>query len=205
MRRCQRQSRAGVFGLVAALALVTPSVALADEGEAAAASAVPLHFVDNFTQTFAVPPDFLWAELKRMYIEGNKYRDLGFAMEMIAPSPHSPFGGTIATRMEGAELDRREANFIRIDDKERFLALRAAYNNGIVALVSYDVRPSGESGSLMQLIVHARQPLSAAGQVDGQAARAEAEALAAFHYTELERMWAAEAVRIEKLYREQAN
>lgn len=201
----QRQWRAGVFGLVVALALAQLGVARADEGEAPAEAAVPLHFVDNFTQIFDVPPDFLWAELKRMYIEGNKYRDLGFAMEMIAPTSRSPLGGTVATRWEGAELDRREANFIRIDDKERFLALRAAYNNGIVALVSYDVRPSGDSGSLMQLIVHARQPLSAAGQVDGQAARAEAEALAAFHYGELERMWAAEAARIEKLYRQQAN
>lgn len=194
---------------VVALALVPlPYSCLAAKDSAAAQAAahapVPIHFVDNFTQTFAVPPAFLWAELKRMYLDGSKYRELGFAIELLAPTPEAPLGGTIASRREGQDVDRRTAQFTTIDETNRFLALRVVYSTGITAYVSYDVREA-PGGSLVQLIVHAQQPMpETAALPDAEAVRREAEALTSFHYDQLVTMWAAEAQRVEALYRASA-
>jgi hypothetical protein len=178
-----------------------PLSAQSEADEAAAHQPVQIHFVDNFTQTFAVPPEFLWAELKRMYIDGNKYRDLGFAIEVLPPTPKAPLGGTIVSQADGDTIDRRTALFTAIDEASRFLALRVVYSTGIAAEVSYDVREA-PGGSLVQLIVHAQQPMPAtATHADAAAVRREAEALTTFHYGQLVTMWAAEAQRVEALYR----
>lgn len=196
--------------MVAALTLAAlPQPALAgDQASAGQESAdeadAPLliHFVDNFTQDFAVPPDFLWEELKRMYLAGNKYRDLGFDVEALAPTPEAPLGGTIVSRTDDGVLDSRKALFTKVDDENRFLALRAIYETGINIQVSYDVRPT-PGGSLMQLIVHATQPMPTTDRdPDAETVRAEAERLTVFHYDQLVDMWAAEARRVEALYRE---
>lgn len=191
---------------VAALSLVSlPFSSLdAKDGatpQAAARTPVPIHFVDNFTQTFAVPPAFLWEELKRMYLDGRKYRELGFAIDLLQPTPEAPLGGTIASRSDGEVVDRRTALFTTIDEANRFLALRVVYSTGIAAYVSYDVREA-PGGSLVQLIVHAQQPMTATTATpDAEAVRTEAEALTTFHYGQLVTMWAAEAQRVEALYR----
>ncbi len=190
----------------AALALVPlPFSCLAAEDSAApqgaAKAPVPVHFVDNFTQTFAVPPGFLWAEMKRMYLDGSKYRDLGFAIEVLPPTAEAPLGGTIASRREGEVVDRVKALFTAIDETNRFLALRVLYNTGITAYVSYDVRETS-GGSQMQLIVHAQQPMPETRALpDAETVRREAEAQTEFHYGQLVTIWAAEAQRIETLYR----
>lgn len=168
------------------------------------AAPLQIHFVDNFTQTFAVPSEFLWAELKRMYVDGNKYRDLGFSVEMIAPAPEAPLGGTVVVQQSDVgEAARITALFSAIDDANRFLALRAIYSTGITVHVSYDVRPAPD-GSLVHLIVHAQQPLEVAGtHPTAEDARREADRLTAFHYAQLADTWAAEARRVEARYREE--
>lgn len=187
---------------VAAISLASPPLSVhSGTDEAAAHHPVQIHFVDNFTQTFAVPPEFLWAELKRMYIHGNKYGDLGFAVEVLPPTPEAPLGGTIVSKADGNTFDRRTALFTAIDETKRFLALRVVYSTGIAADVSYDVREA-PGGSLVQLIVHAQQPMPAsATPPDAAAVRREAEALTTFHYGQLVTMWVAEAQRVEALYR----
>lgn len=193
--------RRAAIGAAALLFASHPLSARSGADEAAAPPPAQIHFVDNFTQTFAVPPEFLWAELKRMYIDGNKYRDLGFAIEVLPPTPEAPLGGTIVSQGEGKTIDRRTALFTAIDDTRRFLALRVVYSTGIAAEVSYDVREA-PGGSLVQLIVHAQQPMPAtATPPDAAAVRREAEALTTFHYDQLVAMWAAEAQRVEALYR----
>jgi len=176
--------------------------AYGQEPNAEAASPIQITIVDNFTAEFAVPPDFLWTELKRMYLDGNKYRDLGFSIGIITPSPAVSLGGTIATRSANGQLDRREAHFTAIDEKRRFLALKAMYSNGLKAIVSYEVRPA-KKGSLMQLIVHAEQAIALPGSdmPSTAAVRAETDRLVAYHYGELVDMWSLEVKRIEGLYR----
>lgn len=192
--------RRAAMGGAALLLAAHPLAAQAEADETAAPQPVQIHFVDNFTQTFAVPPEFLWAELKRMYIDGNKYRDLGFAVELLPPTPEAPLGGTIVSQGHGDTIDRRTALFTTIDDTRRFLALRVVYSTGIAAEVSYDVREA-PGGSLVQLIVHAQQPMPAtATPPDAAAVRREAEGLTTFHYDQLVTMWAAEAQRVETLY-----
>ncbi|MCO5792578.1 MAG: hypothetical protein HEQ21_07145 [Blastomonas sp.] len=193
--------RRAAIGAAALLLASHPLSARSGADETPAPRPVQIHFVDNFTQTFAVPPEFLWAELKRMYIDGNKYRDLGFAIEVLPPTPEAPLGGTIVSQGDGKTIDRRTALFTAIDDTRRFLALRVIYSTGIAAEVSYDVREA-PGGSLVQLIVHAQQPMPAtATPHDAAAVRREAGALTTFHYDQLVTMWAAEAQRVEALYR----
>lgn len=190
----------GVAALALAFLPPTGLAAQTPSNEAATEAPLQLHFVDNFTQTFAVPPEFLWAELKRMYVNGNKYRDLGFVVEMISPTPEAPLGGTTVSRNADGVVDRRTALFTIIDDDDRFLALRVVYTTGVAAQVSYDVREA-PGGSLVQLIVHAQQTMDGTKTVPmAEEVRREAERLTVFHYAELAEMWAAEARRIEALY-----
>jgi hypothetical protein len=170
--------------------------------DTAAAAPLQIHFVNNFSQTFAVPLEFLWAELKRMYVDGNKYRDLGFTVEMIAPVPEAPLGGTVVVQHRGSgEADRITALFSAIDDASRFLALRATYSTGATVHASYAVRPA-PSGSQVQLVVHALQPWEGAdSHPTADDARRAAERLTAFHYGQLAETWAAEARRVEARYR----
>jgi hypothetical protein len=190
------------LGIVLSLVALWPAANVSGQSTLVATRPTPVRFVDNFTQQFAVPPDFLWAELKRMYLEGNKYRALGFNFEKVLPTLDAPLGGTEVWRDDNGIVDRRTAYFTAIDDSRRFLALRVIYSEGLSAQVSYEVRPAPGGGSLVQLIVHAQQAMPATDKEPApEMMRNEAQRLTRFHYGELKAMWDAEARRIEALYR----
>jgi hypothetical protein len=189
------------FALAAALAT---SLLLAGAVQAAPAtppSTTPIVLTDSITLDIAVPPAFLWDELKRMYIDGDKFRHLGFKLTRVEADPHAYLGGTIAEKTEAGVIDRREAHFTVIDDKQRFLALTAKYSNGPTAYVSYEVRRAADGRSTFQLIVHAdtvvpRDPGVAPTQAS---VRKKVQADAAFHHQQLIDIWTAEATRIEAM------
>lgn len=188
------------LSLATGLALSPVAPAWAQTNASESAQERQIQFVDNFTAHFAVPADFLWDELKKMYVGGQKYRDLGFTVTQIPPDASAWLGGTVAEMTVNGVVDRRVAHFTAIDNKQQFLALRVVYSDGISAFVSYDVRPTRD-GSLMQLIVHARQTVAVGEPADAAAIRAAATELSEYHYKALTEMWAKDIARIEALYR----
>jgi len=156
-------------------------------------------FTDEMTVFIDVPPDVLWKEIKSMYVDADKFRRLGFAVEAVN-EPTAWLGGTRVTRVDEAsgEADIRTAHFSAIDDSKRFLALRAVYSSGISAFASYQVRAQGE-GSSFQLIAHGQVPVSLpAGVAPTQdSVRAAMAPVIAEHERALRDIWAEEKQRIE--------
>lgn len=136
-----------------------------------------------------------------MYVDAQKFRRLGFAVEPVK-DPIAYLGGTRVSRIDeaGGEADVRTAHFSAIDDSKQFLALRAVYDNGTSAYASYQVRPEGE-GSNFQLIAHAELPVTLpAGVAPTQASVQAAMALVlAEHQRALRAVWAEETTRIEAM------
>jgi hypothetical protein len=158
-------------------------------------------FTDELSVHMDVPPDVLWEEIKSMYVDADKFRRLGFAVEAV-DDPVAYLGGTRISRIDEAtgEADIRTAHFSAIDDAKRFLALRAVYASGISAFASYQVRPEGE-GSNFQLIAHGQVPVTLpAGVVPTQASvRAAMAPVIAEHQRALREIWAEETKRIEAM------
>lgn len=179
--------------LCAALFLVTELVM------AEAQQTVHSFFTDELTVHMDVPPDVLWEEIKSMYVDADKFRRLGFAVEAV-DEPVAYLGGTKISRIDEAtgEVDIRTAHFSAIDDSKRFLALRAVYSSGISAFASYQIRAEGE-GSSFQLIAHGQVPVSLpAGVAPTQdSVRAAMGPVIAEHERALRDTWAEEKKRIE--------
>jgi len=109
---------------------------------------------DNYSTYMDVPPEILWAELKRMYVEGQKFKELGFSVTPLEDDPLAYLGGTRVVKPleNGAGVDERIARFSVIDDENMFLALHAVYNSGCLTSAtmghlahSLDRRISGSS------------------------------------------------------------
>jgi len=180
---------------LAAMFLVTEP-AMAEE-----AQTVRSFFTDELSVHMDVPPDVLWEEIKSMYVDADKFRRLGFTVEPVK-DPVAYLGGTRISLIDETtgEADIRTAHFSAIDDKKRFLALRAVYNSGISAFASYQVRPEGE-GSSFQLIAHGQVPVTLPAGVEPTQAsvRAAMAPVIAEHERALREIWAEEKERIEAM------
>jgi len=159
-------------------------------------------FTDEMTVHMDVPPDVLWAEIKSMYVEGNKFRRLGFDVVPVKDDPRAYLGGTRVSRVDpnSGDEDIRIAHFSTIDDEKRFLSLRAVYSSGIGAFASYQVRPEGD-GSSFQLIAHGEVPVPLPADVEAtqETVRKAMASVIAQHQRDLRAVWAEETSRIEAM------
>ena len=168
---------------------------------AAGPGTVATVYTDNLVIDMKVAPQFLWDEIKRMYVDGDKFRHLGFKVTRIDGDPQAYLGGTVAEKTEAGVVDRREAHFTIIDDRQHFLALTAKYLNGPTAYVSYAIRPAAGGGSTFQLIVHAEVEVAVDPGTPPTPASVHAaiDTMAATHHKQLVDIWRAEQTRIEAM------
>jgi uncharacterized protein (DUF885 family) len=155
--------------------------------------------VENFELHFNVLPSALWADLKRLYVKGEKFSSSGFNVVQIADDPLAYLGGTRISKVgPSGKVEQVIARFTAIDDSKMFLALTASYSDGTECQVTYAVRPSG-TGADFQLIVHAAQDLpSAPGEVPTPAQMAaRVRALVALQDKDLKVYWEGERARLE--------
>lgn len=150
----------------------------------------------------SVPPDFLWAELKRMYVLAEKFRDQGFTVEQITDDPAAWLGGTIITKVDQGRVDRRIARFTAIDDTRRLLALEADYADGLSVLASYEVTPTA-GGCTLRLVAHARstERIEHSGELRQSDVQRHVRRLVADTEEGLRAEWQVQKQRIEALYR----
>ncbi len=71
------------------------------------------------------PADEVWAEIKRLYVDGDRYAGYGNEIVDIGDDPLAFRGGykAIETTAEGERLERGVFRFSDIDDEKRFLAM----------------------------------------------------------------------------------
>lgn len=173
--------------------------AVAGGGQAGHGTMLDLPMTITHTEVMKVPPETLWSEIKRLYVEGRKFSAQGYKVEPLT-DPMSWMGGTRVRRtLPDGRLEERVARISALDDSARFLALSVRYSEGFVVRASYEVRPH-PAGAAFQLIAHVDQsfelaPDDAAGRrqlQDAARARMVAEAKG------LADAWTAERVRIER-------
>lgn len=177
-------------------------VAFPAEPPRPAVSQVPVKFVAAHVADMRVPPDFLWAELKRMYVLGHKFRDQGFTVAQIEDEPAAWLGGTIVSKVDQGRVDRRVARFTVIDDVRRLLTLDADYLEGLSLSVSYEVTPTAE-GCALHLIAHVRstERIEHAGELRQGDVQRHVQRLVSANEEALRSAWQAEKQRIEALHR----
>ena len=177
----------------------------AAEAVAPAISPVRVGYAAALVAEMAVPPDFLWAELKRMYVQGGKFSDQGFTVEELRGEAAAWLGGTIISKVEQGRLDRRVARFTAIDDTRRLLALEADYAVGLSVAASYEVTPT-PGGCAFHLIahVHSNERIEHAGELRPVDVQQHVRRVVAATEAELLAEWKKEKVRIEGRYREAA-
>ncbi len=191
-RMKKRHMRSAMFAATSALLLC------ADVSVAQQPVRIRAPLVDNYTLHFNVPPEVLWAELKAMYVKGDKFTAQGFTVKPL-DDPGAILGGTrIVRTLPNGKVEERVARFTRIDDGERFLALQVSYSEGIVGNVSYQARPAGR-GSDFQLIAHMEQDivLNARESASREAIADKVEAVLQGHHRELAQYWEGEKARME--------
>jgi len=150
------------------------------------------------TEVMKVPPDTLWSEIKRLYVEGEKFSSQGYRVEPLTDAMSWMSGTRVSRTLPDGRLEERVARISALDDSARFLALSVRYSEGFVVRASYEVRPH-PAGAAFQLIAHVDQPFNlptddAAGRrrlQEAARARMVAEAKG------LADSWATERVRIE--------
>lgn len=146
-----------------------------------------------------LPPDRMWSEIKRMYVEGQKFSPQGYRVDRLEDAV-SWLGGTrISRKLPDGRLEERVARVSALDEARRFLALSVQYSEGFVVRASYEVRPH-PAGSEFQLIAHVDQPFElASDDAAGRKRMADAARAVALEQTKgMADAWAAERIRLEK-------
>lgn len=151
------------------------------------------------TEVVELPPDRMWSEIKRMYVEGQKFSPQGYRVDRLEDAA-SWLGGTrISRTLPDGRLEERVARVSALDEARRFLALSVQYSEGFVVRASYEVRPH-PAGSEFQLIAHVDQPFELASDDSaGRKRMADAARAVALEQTKgMADAWAAERIRLEK-------
>jgi hypothetical protein len=165
----------------------------------AKAQMLELPLTITHTEVVKVPPDRLWAEIKRMYVEGRKFSGQGYKVELLTDALSWQGGTRVSRTLPNGTLEERVARISALDDARRFLALSVLYSEGIVVRASYEVRPN-PAGSEFQLVAHVDQPFELpSDDAEGRKRMSDAaRALVASQTQGMAEAWAAERIRIEK-------
>lgn len=122
-------------------------------------------------------PDLVWSEIKRLYVEGDRYRSYGNVVATLAGDARAYAGGYRADPADDEEGRAGVFRFSDIDDHRRFLAMSIDADGLADITVSHWVIPQGE-GARYSVIINAFMPIeSADGAVPTPATVADEMAL----------------------------
>ena len=147
------------------MAFLACSPALADDAQPVLSLMTDSHVV-HVDQ----PPEVVWAHIKRMYHQGDRYRARGLELTPVTDDPSAYLGGYRGKAPAGSDAPNLEVHFSAVDDENMFLAM---YMDGLLPkgiYISHDVDPAGD-GSRYQVIIQGFMPVELP---DGQPLTAEA-------------------------------
>lgn len=133
--------------------LTATSQATAEDGAVETVSAL---MTDNFSVEIDRGVEFVWEQVKRLYIDGDRYRQEGGEVAPLEGDPEAYLGGykTIRRDDDGSIIRESAFRFSRIDEANKFIAMSIDTASNGKVLVSHEVRPNGDK-SVYSLIIHA--------------------------------------------------
>lgn len=195
-----------MMGLAAASLLAWGPVAAADAGKAAVTGAakpaevILAPFSDHYSIRIEKPADVVWQHIKRLYVEGERMRQQGFAVSPVT-DPAAWLGGVRGVRDSNAERPEVTILVSGVDETERLLSLMIVLENPVPAYVTHQVRPDGPNASIYQTVVLTQWPVKkpAGGALTADQVRAKMKADVAFHNGEVAAIMTREKAVIEAL------
>ena len=201
MRRMTRpSSHLGVFILMGfAVACSTEPIPEADAPQTAEPVA-PL-MTDDHSVYIDRPADQVWAHIKRLYVDGDRYAGYGNEIVDIGDDPSAFLGGYLAieTPEDGERLERGVFRFSDLDEEKRFLAMSVVTPDTSVRnlVVMHRVEEAGD-GAEYSVIIQANLILDDSGSALTQAeVAAEMKARTDAHHEGLQEIMNAVKAEIE--------
>lgn len=157
-------------------------------------------FADHYSIRIEKPADVVWRHIKRLYVEGERMRQQGFAVSPVA-DPAAWLGGVRGVRDSNGERPEVTILVSGIDEAERLLTLMIVLENPVPAHVTHQVRPDGPKASIYQTVVLTQWPVKvpAGASLTADQVREKMKADVAFHNAEVAAILAREKAVIEAL------
>jgi hypothetical protein len=194
-------------GLMAAGLLACGSTVRADAAAPAAAAAtqpadmILAPFSDHYRIRIEKPADVVWKHIKRLYVDGERMRQQGFAVTRVTDDPTAWLGAVRGVHSSNAQRPEVTIKVSGVDDAERLLTLMIVLENPVPVYVIHDVRPDGPNSSIYQTVVQTqwavRKPEGSALTADY--IREKMKADVAFHNGEVAAIMKREKAIIEAL------
>lgn len=201
-----RQVMMGLSLLPAAMLGVT-APALAAEDKAAATPAagegetVLAPFADHYAMRVGKSADVVWLHLKRLYVDGERMRQQGFAVTPVTDDRTAWLGAVRGVREGDASRPKVTIMVSGIDEEARLLTLMIVLENPVPVHVTHQVRPDGGDGSIYQTIIQTLWPVRKpeGGELTPEYIRQKMQADVAFHNREVAEIMEREKAVIEAL------
>ncbi len=191
----------GVAALVAAGALAGETGGLAAEVKAPQASDMILApFSDHYSIRVEKPADVVWKHIKRLYVDGERMRQQGFAVSPVA-DPTAWLGGVRGVHPSNTARPEVTILVSGVDEKERLLTLMISLENPVPVFATHRVRPDGPNAAIYETIVQTRWPVKKpeGGALTPDYVRQKMKADVAFHNSEVAAIMTREKAVIEAL------
>lgn len=158
-------------------------------------------FADHYQMRIAKPADVVWKHLKRLYIEGERMRQQGFAVSQVTDDPAAWLGAVRGVREDNTSRPRVTIMVSGIDEEARLLTLMIVLENPVPAYVTHQVRPDGADAAIYQTVVQTLWPVKkpAGGSLTPEYVRQKMQADVAFHNQEVAEIMQREKAVIEAL------
>jgi hypothetical protein len=196
----------GLAALVAASAAAGETGSLAAGGAPAAATApqasdmILAPFSDHFTIRVEKPADIVWRHIKRLYVDGERMRQQGFAVSPVT-DPAAWLGGVRGVHPSNTARPEVTILVSGVDEKERLLTLMISLENPVPVFATHRVRPDGPNAAIYETIVQTRWPVKKpeGGALTPDYVREKMKADVAFHNSEVAAIMKREKAVIEAL------
>lgn len=155
---------------------------------------------DNFSIEIDRDADFVWEQIKRLYIEGDRYRQDEGSIAPLTADPEAYLGGykTVRESEDGRVMDGSAFRFSRIDEENRFIAMSIDTASNGKVIVTHEVRPRGDT-SVYCVVIHAflNVDLESGVAPTAQAVREEMVKRLAEHHAGVAEIWREQKAMIE--------
>lgn len=110
---------------------------------------------DNFSIKIDRRADFVWQQVKNLYIDGERYRQNGGEVVPLVNDPEAYLGGykTVRRSEDGNVVGESAFRFSRIDEARRFIAMTIDTPENGKAIVTHEVEPAGD-GAVYSVVIH---------------------------------------------------
>jgi hypothetical protein len=193
-------------GLAAAmLALAGFPLAAEDTPPAAApqtqAEVILAPFADHYEIRIEKPADFVWDHIKRLYVDGERMRQQGFAVTPVTDQVAAWLGAVRGVHDSNASRPEVTIMVAGIDEEARLLSLMIVLENPVPVYVTHRITPDGPDAAIYQTVMLTSWPVRKPenGALTAEYVREKMRADVAFHNSEVAAIMQREKAAIEAL------